>query len=230
MLDDFSGTAGAAPKSSLWNYDVGGGGWGNGEWQTYTSARANSRLNGSGQLIIEARSDGSQITSARLRTSGKFEFTYGTLEARIKMPAGAGLHPAFWLMGSDIGTVGWPRCGEIDIIETVNSAVTWHTALHGPTTTAAHWQAQQQGIAALANSYHVYGVRRSPGSVSMTVDGKTVSTFTQASLPAGAQWVFDKPMFALLNLAVGGTWPGAPNSTTPNPSQMLVDWTRYTPA
>ncbi|MDL9936070.1 glycoside hydrolase family 16 protein [Gordonia sp. ABSL1-1] len=228
VSEEFDGPAGAAPNSSIWTYDVGGGGWGNGEQQVYTNARANSRLDGKGRLIIEARRDGDTITSARLTTRGKFTFTVGLLEARIATPQGTGLHPAFWLLGADIGSVGYPASGEIDIMEFINDGAKWHTALHGPTTTGGHWQQSRTGpFADQSDDFHVYGVYRAPGVIAMLIDGKVVSAFTPLSVPADARWVFDKPMYVLLNLAVGGQWPGPVGAATDFPSRMVVDWVRY---
>lgn len=230
VSDEFNGPAGAAPDPSIWTYDVGGGGWGNDEKQVYTSDRANSRLDGRGRLLIEARRSGAGFTSARLVTRGKFSFTHGLLEARISMPRGAGLHPAFWLLGTDIGLVGYPLSGEIDIIEFINDGAQWHTAIHGPTMLATHWQKGISGnFAGQSGNFHVYGVRRAPNKIEMLIDGRVVSRFTPAAMPAGANWVFDKPMYVLLNLAVGGKWPGPVSPATSFPARMAVDWVRYHP-
>ncbi|MGV9713266.1 glycoside hydrolase family 16 protein [Gordonia sp. NPDC003424] len=230
--DEFAGPAGARPDRSIWTHDVGGGGWGNDERQVYTSSTANSRLDGEGHLVIEARKEQGGITSARLTTQGKFSFTYGTLSARIKMPRGGGLHPAFWLLGDDIGTVGYPASGEIDVVEFINEGSSWHTALHGPTVTATHWQQTRAGAFPGGNpgdGFHTYSVFRAPGLISMSIDGRMVSVFTAATLAAGELWVFDKPMYVLLDLAVGGRWPGPVSRSTEFPARMLVDWVRYTP-
>lgn len=230
LADDFEGPAGAAPSSSIWTYDVGGGGWGNGEQQVYTGDRANSRLDGNGRLVIEARRTGGTITSARLTTRGRFSFTHGLLEARIAVPRGTGLHPAFWLLGTDIGSVGYPGSGEIDVMEFINDGAKWHTALHGPTGSGQHWQQSMSGdFAGQSARFHTYGVFRSPGLIAMLLDGRVISVYTSASLPAGARWVFDKPMYVLLNLAVGGRWPGPVSPATDFPARMTVDWVRYHP-
>lgn len=226
--DEFTGRSGGSPSTSKWNWETGGGGWGNNEWQTYTNSRSNSYLNGNGQMVIAARNNGASITSARLNTLGKFSLTYGTVSARIKMPAGQGLLPAFWLLGTDIGSVGWPRAGEIDVIETPNNGKRWEVHVHGPTTSGAHWQAGGGGTAAsdLSTGYHTYTMTKQQNRIDVSIDGTRVSTFTPSMLSADQQWVFNKPMYVLLNLAVGGDWPGAPDLTTPNPSYMLVDWIR----
>ena len=230
VSEEFNGAAGAAPDPSVWTYDVGGGGWGNDEKQVYTNDRSNSRLDGQGRLVIEARRSGNTYTSARLTTRGKFAFTTGLIEARIATPRGTGLHPAFWLLGTDIATVGYPASGEIDIMEFVNDGASWHTALHGPTTTGGHWQKTMAGeFAGQSDDFHVYGVYRSRGMIAMLIDGKVISVYTPATLPANGRWVFDKPMYVLLNLAVGGRWPGPVSPATDFPARMTVDWVRYHP-
>lgn len=230
VLDDFSGPAGSAPNPSLWKFDVGGGGWGNKEIQRYTDDRTNASLNGAGQLVISARNSGAEFTSARLTTKGTFAFTYGTLDARIRMPAGAGLHPAFWLLGTDIDSVGYPASGEIDVAESVNAGTSWHTAVHGPTQAGTHWQLNNEGaLSPSLSGYHVYGVHREPDQITISIDGTVVSTYSRGQLDREARWVFDQPMYVLLNLAVGGSWPGPPNAATPDPALMLVDWVRYSP-
>ncbi|ACY23309.1 glycoside hydrolase family 16 [Gordonia bronchialis DSM 43247] len=226
--DEFTGPSGASPASSKWNWETGGGGWGNNEWQTYTSSRSNSYLDGNGRLVIAVRGDTTGITSARMNTFGKFSLTFGTVSARIKLPAGQGLLPAFWLMGTDIYSAGWPKSGEIDVIEAPNNALRYNTTVHGPTTSGGHWQRGVSGSLGvdLAAGYHVYSVTKSRGRLVMKIDDRTVATFTSSQLSSGQQWVFDKPTYVLFTLAVGGNWPGAPDATTPNPSYLLVDWIR----
>lgn len=227
--DEFTGAAGSAPSSAKWNWETGGGGWGNNEWQTYTSSRSNSYLDGSGRLVIAGRYDGLSLTSARMNTYGKFAFTYGTVSARIKLPAGKGLLPAFWLMGTDLYSVGWPANGEIDVIETPNNGLSYHTTLHGPTTTGAHWQRGVSGSFSgvdLTNDFHVYSVTKSQNLIQTKIDGTVVATFRSTDLASNQRWVFNKPTYVLLNLAIGGNWPGDPDLTTPNLSNMIVDWIR----
>ncbi|MXP20088.1 family 16 glycosylhydrolase [Gordonia sp. HNM0687] len=229
--EDFTGPAGVAPDPSVWTHDVGGGGWGNGERQVYTSSTRNARLDGRGHLVIEAHREGGRITSARLTTRGRYAFRWGTVAARIKVPIGTGLHPAFWLLGADLGTVGYPESGEIDIMEFVNAGTSWHTALHGPTHGGTHWQVTRSGpFWGLAGArFHTYAVHRVPGLIVMSIDDRVVSTYTPAMLPPNARWVFDKPMNVLLNLAVGGRWPGPVAPSTTFPARMLVDWVRFIP-
>ncbi|UXA20215.1 glycoside hydrolase family 16 protein [Mycobacterium sp. SMC-4] len=229
FFDDFDGPAGSAP-SPQWRYDLGGGGWGNDEMQIYTDSPANVSLDGSGHLAITARADAAnRITSARITTRNTVEFTFGRAEARIALPAGRGLHPAFWLLGSDADRVGWPAAGEIDVIETLNDATEYHTGVHAPRDGFARGQEISASAAApvvLAGQFRTYWVDRTPGRIVTGIDDMTLLHVTPADLAEGARWVFDAPFFLLLNLAVGGAWPGPPDLTTPNPSTMLVDWVR----
>ncbi len=230
--DEFDGPAGARP-SAQWRFDTGGGGWGNNEWQVYTSDPANVSLDGAGHLAIVARgdADGSNITSARATTKAAVELTNGRAEARIALPAGVGLHPAFWLLGSDVDRVGWPAAGEIDVIETLNLADEYHTGVHAPR--AGSPRGQEVSAAGpvpfpLAGEFRTYWVDKTPGRIVTGVDDVTLFSVTPADLAPESTWVFDAPFFLLLNLAVGGNWPGPPDATTPNPSRMLVDWVRVT--
>lgn len=231
FADDFDGPAGSKP-SPQWRYQTGGGGWGNNEMQTYTDSPANVSLDGAGHLAITARGDAvDRITSARITTQGTVEFTTGRAEARIKLPAGVGLHPAFWLLGSDVDRVGWPAAGEIDVIETLNHADEFHTGVHLPR--AGHPRGAQISASGpiqfpLAGQFHTYWVERSPGRIVTGIDDTTLFSVMPADLADGSRWVFDAPFFLLLNLAVGGAWPGPPDESTPNPSTMLVDWVRVT--
>jgi beta-glucanase (GH16 family) len=237
--DEFSGPAGAAPDPSAWRFDVGGGGWGDGQLQSDTERAVNASLNGAGQLVISARreaysgADGIRhaYTSARLTTLGHFQFQYGDVEARIRVPAGQGLVAQFWALGSEAyeRDFAWPGCGEIDMAEVLGSepeTVLGH--LHGPWPFEPNDGLGVRGGAGvpLSDGFHDFGARWQPGQVSFTLDGSTYGTLTPADLPPGSAWPFSHPFFLVLDLAVGGTWPGAPTSATPFPAQMLVDWVR----
>ncbi len=228
VFDDFLGPTGAPPNPALWTTDLGSSaehGWERGSLQTYTDSPENVRLDGYGNLVIEARKSADGYTSARLVTRGKLLFPYGTIAARIKMPAGQGIWPAFWMLGANIDAVGWPQCGEIDIMEVVNTGSTYNIALHAPNA-----DVEQKGeIADLAADFHDYWMTRREHSITVGVDGTTLATFTPDSLPKESEWVFDKLMFALLNVAVGGDWPGPPDSSTHFPAAMIVDWFSYQP-
>ncbi|MDT5029724.1 MAG: hypothetical protein QOE61_6793 [Micromonosporaceae bacterium] len=229
--ENFDGPAGAPPNADYFDYDVGGGGWGNHEKQIYTRAPDNARLSGDGNLIIEARRDGIGYSSARLATRDKVAFTTGLLEARIKMPQGNGLHPAFWLLGSNITTVGYPLCGEIDVIELIDSGAMYHNAIHGPLQSDPEnqWQQSHDGeaLSNLADGFHTYQVYREPDLIQIGIDGRKVGEYTRSSIPEDARWVMDSPMFVVLNIAVGGSWPKPVDASTGFPATMLVDWIRF---
>ena len=227
--DEFDGPAGSAPNPDVWRYELGGGGWGNGELEVYTDSRRNSALDGDGNLVITARreADGS-YTSARLTSQGTYSAQYGRIEARIRIPRGQGIWPAFWMLGADLPQVGWPTCGEIDVMENIGrEPAAVHGTVHGPGYSGAEGISGTATLpsGAFADDFHVYGVDWRPGSISWTVDGATYRTVTPADL-SGDRWVFDKPFFVVLNVAVGGGWPGSPDSSTQFPQQMTVDWLR----
>jgi beta-glucanase (GH16 family) len=226
--DDFNGARGSSASSQNWSYAQGGGGWGNDELQTYT--QQNAVLDGKSHLVISAVVDpdaksGSQYTSARLTSTGSFQ--YGRLTARIKIPDGTGLLPAFWLLGADLPTVGYPASGEIDVVETPFGTSSTTHSVHGPSTTNLFQQAQR-GIdvthdPALSAAFHEYWVDRSPGRIAIGIDETTTAIFTPATTP-GMDWVFDKPFQTLFSLAIGGQWPGSPDTSAASTSRMVIDW------
>jgi beta-glucanase (GH16 family) len=247
--DEFDGPAGAAPDASKWTYDLGGDGFGNQELETYCApgsaaapcdpAHPNAVMDGRGHLVISAvkNADG-KWTSARLKTFGLKDFQYGRVEARMRLPYGAGLWPAFWLLGTDIPTVGWPSCGEIDIMENVPGDVpgglgadTIKSTLHGPGYSGVNGYGRTvkfPGGGRVDDEYHVYGAIWSPGKIEFYLDDPSNVFFvaSRAGIPAGTKWVFDHPFFVIMNLAVGGSWPKDPKPETPNPANMLVDYVR----
>jgi beta-glucanase (GH16 family) len=236
--DEFSGPDGASPDSSKWTYDVGGNGWGNNELEYYTNRTKNAQIQG-GNLVITAQketytgSDGAtrNYTSARLKTQGLFGQAYGRFEARIKIPAGQGMWPAFWMLGNDITSNGWPKCGEVDIMENIGKEPgTVHGSLHGPSTTGrtSDVTAPFSLPAAhnFADDFHLYAVEWEPGTIRFYVDTALYATFNSSQWPTGGTWVFDHPFFVIINVAVGGDWPGPPDGTTVFPQQMLVDYVR----
>jgi len=229
--DEFDGPAGRAPDPGKWAYDTGADGWGNDELENYTDTHDNSYLDGAGHLVIESRQPApGQYTSARLKTQGKYAVEYGRIEARMKIPAGQGMWPAFWMLGVDIDTVDWPRSGEIDIMENIGrEPSTIHGTLHGPDYFDGDGISQSYSLPAgqrFADDYHIFGIEWSHESIQFQVDGQPYFTVTRASVPPGDSWVFSHPFFLLLNVAVGGSWPGNPDATTVFPQKMLVDYVR----
>jgi beta-glucanase (GH16 family) len=236
--DEFNGPAGTSPDSAKWSFDTGGGGWGNEELESYTSKPANAELNGQGDLAITARAekytgaDGitRNYTSARLQTLNTFQFQYGLVEARIQVPAGQGLVAQFWALGHEAyeSADAWPACGEIDTMEVLGSEPNVvNGTLHAPWSWAPTGvQGTAESATPLSAGFHVYSVEWEPERISFMLDGSVYKTITPADLPAGAAWPFKHPYFLLLDLAVGGEWPGSPNASTHFPAQMLVDWVR----
>ena len=217
--DEFNGTS---VNTSNWVFETGGGGWGNNELEYYQSSNATVS---NGNLVITAKKQtvgSNQYTSARMKTQGKHQFTYGRIEARIKMPLGQGLWPAFWMLGANIGSVGWPKCGETDIMEHINTdnkiygTIHWyvngHVSYGGNTTTTPA-------------SYHVYGVIWDTNSIQWQVDGVTYVTANIAN-NINNTGAFHLPFFIILNMAVGGNWPGNTIDNSKLPASMYVDYVR----
>jgi beta-glucanase (GH16 family) len=232
--DEGDGPAGAPPDPTFWSFQVGGGGFGNEESQFYTSRPDNAALDGAGHLVITARREdygGRAYTSARLTTDGKHALTYGRVEARLQLPVGQGLWPAFWLLGANVVQVGWPSCGEIDVMESrgAHPAVAYGS-LHGPGYSggdALSAAFRAPAGTTLADDLHVYAVDWEPGQVSWSVDGVVYQTARASRLHDGMSWVFDgHPFFVLLDLAVGGNYGGEPDATTVFPQRLLVDYVR----
>ncbi|PYQ07245.1 MAG: hypothetical protein DMF82_04265 [Acidobacteria bacterium] len=235
--DEFTGPSGALVDATRWVAEIGGHGWGNNELEFYTDRGRNASLDGDGNLVIQALREhfegggvAREYTSARLKTQGRFEQAYGRFEARIRIPRGQGIWPAFWMLGADIDGVGWPRCGEIDVMENIGrEPSTVHGSMHGPgfsggASLSAGYTLP--GGAAFADAFHVFAVEWEPGAVRFYVDGNLYETRTSADLKTGQTWVFDHPFFILLNVAVGGDWPGSPDATSVFPQTMLVDYVR----
>ena len=235
--DEFNAPNGSAPDPTKWTYDIGGGGWGNNELETYTGRAQNARLQ-DGMLIIQALKetfagpDGitRSYTSARLKTQGLFQQAYGRFEARIKIPYGQGLWPAFWMLGDNIGKVGWPNCGEIDIMENIGREPSIiHGTIHGPGYSGGSGISASYTLSAdqrFADDFHLFAVEWEPNVIRFYVDTNLYKTTTVADLPSGTTWVFDHPFFLVLNVAVGGNWPGSPDSSTVFPQTMQVDYVR----
>jgi beta-glucanase (GH16 family) len=229
--DEFDGPAGSAPDPLKWTYDLGAGGWGNQELETYTNQPDNVQQDGKGHLIIRAVRDASgNYTSARIKTEDRFAVTYGRIAARMKIPRGQGMWPAFWMLGTNIKGSGWPQCGEIDVMENIGKEPSVvHGTVHGPGYSGAHGISAKDELpskAALADDYHVYAAEWSPDKIVFLLDEQPYATVTPSALPPGTKWVYDHPFFLLLNVAVGGGWPGNPDAATVLPQELLVDWVR----
>ncbi|HYG97777.1 MAG TPA: glycoside hydrolase family 16 protein [Terriglobales bacterium] len=235
--DEFNGPSGELPDASKWVIETGGRGWGNNELETYT-ARTQNVHQADGKLVITALKEdftgpdgiARNYTSARLKTAGKFSQTYGRFEARIKIPRGQGIWPAFWMLGEDIATAGWPACGEIDIMENVGfepSKV--HGTLHGPGYSGENPLTDSYALPdgkRFADDFHIFAVEWEPEAIRFYVDDALYATQTPKDVPTGKRWVFNHPFFLLLNVAVGGNWPKYPDETTQFPQSMFVDYVR----
>ncbi len=230
--EDFSGSE---LDMSIWSYDIGDGsdqgiaGWGNDELQTYTDRPENIKVE-DGKLIITARQesfDGAGYTSARILTKEKLTQQYGRIEARMKMPWGRGLWPAFWMLGEDIDEVGWPLTGEIDIMEYRGQDPTIvHASVHGPGYSAGQAITKTYNLEndRLDTDFHIFGIEWGEDFINFYVDDFLYSRTTPEDV-TGA-WVFNKPFYLLINMAVGGTFVGSPNSETQFPQTLEVDYVR----
>ena len=228
IVDNFTGTAGSAPNSAIWSVRSGTGF----DAGIETYATGNAFLDGQGHLVLQAsRAKNGSYTSGEVWTKNTVSFGYGTITARIKMPAGQGLWPSFFLTGANSDTVGWPQSGEIDVVELPSTTTTVYSTLHGPITGSTNTQQAQltATMPDLSAGYHNYWVTHLPNQITFGVDNITLGTLTPASLAPGSQWVYNQPMYAILDLAVGGSWAGAPTSSTPSTAQMLVDSITWTP-
>jgi beta-glucanase (GH16 family) len=246
--DEFanSTSANAQPASGTWTYDTGAGGWGNSELETYCAWNSSTSpcstsspsvyVGTDGYLHIVAQQPSTGVyTSARIKTQGLFNFQYGRIEIRAQLPEQQGLWPAGWLLGSNYSTVSWPACGEMDVMERVNAATSpdWNEgSIHGTGFTGSNLGTIYDfANGQTAAGWHTYGMIWKKGSVAYYIDDPTTPyvTYTTSSISAlsGSVWPFDAgPSFVLLNMAVGGSWPGSPNSSTTFPASMLVDYVR----
>jgi len=242
--DEFNSRPGVAPNPSIWGNEVGDGtvygipGWGNDELEYYTPGGENASTDGQGNLVITTEAaDGSlqcyygpcKYTSARLLTKNRFEVAYGRVEARVKVPVGAGLWPAFWMLGTDIDRVGWPVTGEIDIMEHVGRLPNEiFGTLHGPGYSGGNSYGKVVDLGKpVADDFHTFAVEWQPDKITWFLDGAPYFTATPADpFLAGKQWVFNHPFYMLLNVAVGGNFGGTVGSDTTFPQQTLVDYVR----
>lgn len=229
--DEFDGPAGSSPNAAKWTYDIGTD-WGNSQLEYDTNRPENVSLDGAGHLRIVAKQEsylGSNYTSARILTRGLFTQAKGRFEARIQLPVGQGIWPAFWLLGNDIGSAGWPACGEIDIMEYRGQQPTKSTgSLHGPGYSGggALTSTYTLPTGTFNGGYHVFAVEWETGKVTWLVDDVPYQTRTASDVPPGGRWVFEHPFFIILNVAVGGNYVGSPDVSTVFPQTMLVDYVR----
>ncbi|MEL6973989.1 MAG: glycoside hydrolase family 16 protein [Bacteroidota bacterium] len=230
VLDENFDTDGA-PNDALWNFDIGTGidGWGNQELQYYTDRTENVTVQ-NGVLLITAQQEafeGSQYTSARLLTKDKFEQEYGRFEARMRLPYGQGIWPAFWMLGADIDDNPWPGAGEIDIMEYRGQEPTVLIgSVHGPGYSGGEAVSKEYNLEndRFDTGFHVFGIEWGPNYINYYVDDVLYNQITPEDVPG--QWVFNKPFFILVNLAVGGTFVGPPNAQTEFPQTLIVDYVR----
>jgi beta-glucanase (GH16 family) len=213
----------------VWSAELGGGGWGSGQRQVYTADRSNVAISAGGHLAITAQRlpDGT-ITSARLITKDRFTVQYGLIEARIKVPGGLGTWPAFWMLGSDIDEVGWPMCGEIDIMEHVGSAPnTVHGTVHAPgySGLAGGIGGAHVSVSDLSDDFHTYAIDWDAEQITWLLDSQPYHRMTPAQAPE-SMWPFRHPFYFVVNLAIGGAWPGNDTETPALPATLLVDWIR----
>jgi len=226
--DEFDG-----PELDLknWTFDTGGGGWGNEEWEAYTNRPENVRVE-NGMLVIEAREEpgliaGRNYSSARIKTQGLHAWQYGRIEARIKLPYGQGIWPAFWMLGDDINKMGWPASGEIDILEFIGREPDHiYSTVHAPGYSGGDGIGSSLVTSAvsLRNDLHVYAIEWEEHEIRWSFDDQQYFKLTADDVPD--QWIFDHPFFIILNLAVGGRWPGYPDKTTVFPQFLYVDYVR----
>ena len=223
--DDFD--TNGAPDPTKWDYDLGAGGWGNSELQYYTN-RSDNAIVEDGLLKIIAKAEdfsGSNYTSARLKTNGLYDFTYGRVDVRAKLPAGGGTWPAIWMLGSNYTTSPWPACGEIDIMEHVgNNEGTIGSALHTPSSSGNTINQMDFLVPDATSEFHVYSVNWSPDQISFLVDDEVFYIYNPTNKNTD-NWPFDKDQFIILNIAMGGTLGGTidPSFTE---STMEVDYVR----
>ena len=231
MQDNFN-TDGVL-DNSIWSYDIGIGpgndGWGNNELQYYTNRNENISVQ-NGKLLITANKEdyqGSSYTSAKIVTKGKFDQKHGRFEARIWVPYGQGIWPAFWLLGDNIDQVGWPQCGEIDIMEYKGQAPTiLHGSIHGPGYSGGNPVTKTYELMndRFDTGFHVFGIEWTPNHINYYVDDVLYNQITPAD--ADGEWVFDHPFYIIINLAVGGSFAGSPNAETVFPQTMLIDYVK----
>jgi len=208
---------------SVWNFELGAGGWGNNERQFYT--KDNHKLQG-GNLIITAKKEGEKYTSTRITTKTKKEFKYGRIEARAKLPTGQGIWPAFWMLGSNISEVGWPKSGEIDILEYVGKEPhTVYNTLHTQDSHGNSVNSKKTIFETIEQGFHVYAIDWTKEKIDFSVDDKVIYTFNPAEKNENT-WPFDQPFFVIVNMAIGGNFGGPEVDDRIFPQEFIVDYVR----
>lgn len=230
--DEFDAPAGVLPDASRWTLEVGGDGWGNQQLEFDTARAENASHDGFGHLAITAREEnyqGRSYTSARMRMREEHAQAYGRIEARVRLPIGQGVWPAFWMLGANVDTVPWPECGEIDILEFRGQAPNVvQGSLHGPGYSGAMpvTEIYTREGAGFDQDFHIFAIEWDPGRIAWLIDGEVYQVRDPSSLLAGTSWVFDHAFFIILNVAIGGGYVGPPADDTPFPATMLVDYVR----
>ncbi len=238
--DTFDGEAGSPPDAQWWNHEVGGDGWGNQELQYYVDGGQAAALDGEGHLVITAAegtpADGNgcwygecRYTSARLTTRDKVDVEYGRIEVRAKVPVGDGMWPAFWMLGTNIDLRGWPNAGEIDVMEHIGREPDRvHGTVHGPRYSGGEGIGGSYRFedAPPSADFHTYAIEWEPERIRWYADDVHYATVMPSILPRAQNWVFDHPFFLILNLAVGGEWPGEPTEETTFPQEFVIDHVR----
>jgi beta-glucanase (GH16 family) len=227
--DEFNGST---MDMGSWNYNVGDGcpncGWGNNELEYYTAGE-NLYLQ-DGKMIIEARSEskgGKNYTSTRLTTQNKKTFKFGRIDIRAKLPRGRGIWPAFWMLGNNISSVSWPKCGEMDIMELLGHepAKVYSTVHYGPGPGSIQISRSKTAAVPYSDDFHLYSLIWETDRMQFMVDNEVISDVRKADLGSN-NYPFNEPFFLLINVAVGGNWPGSPDATTRLPQWMMVDYVR----
>jgi beta-glucanase (GH16 family) len=233
MYDEFDGAEGTSPDPAMWTFDVGGDGWGNNQLEFDTDRTENVSHDGNGNLRIVAREEdymGRAYTSGRIKSKGLVEQKYGRFEARIKLPPGQGIWPAFWMLGANFPETDWPRAGEIDIMEFRGQEPrVVHGTLHGPGYSGGSPITSKFALPedeSFTDDFHIFAVEWDPGRIAFLVDDVVYQVVTTPEVQARGDWVFDHPFFLLLNVAVGGSFVGPVGSDTVFPAEMLVDYVR----
>lgn len=228
--DEFTGTPGSLPDSTKWTYDIGDNGWGNSELEYYTSRPQNIALDSMGNLAITANQEsygGASFTSARIKTQGLFSQAYGRFEARIQTPYGPGIWPAFWMLGANEDTIGWPQCGEIDIMEQRGQESNINNgSVHGPGYSGAGAITKAYALpnGRFDTDFHIYAIEWGPNFIDFFVDDYLYEEITPSNVTGN--WVFNHPFYIIMNVAVGGNYVGFPTTGTIFPQTMYVDYVR----